>query len=70
MPGTAESLYATIRALAGAGKAVLLYSTDTSEFPVLCARVLVLRGGRVVGGLTGAEITERAILALSFQEAA
>ena len=68
--GARESLYATIRDLAAAGKGVLFYSTDLAEFPILCSRVLVLRGGRIAGSLSGAEITEKAILGLSFQDAA
>ncbi|MGH7101918.1 MAG: sugar ABC transporter ATP-binding protein, partial [Acetobacteraceae bacterium] len=68
--GARESLYATVLELARDGKGVLVYSTDIAEFPILCARVLVLRGGHISGSLSGAEITEKAILALSFSEAA
>jgi ribose transport system ATP-binding protein len=68
--GARESMYAMIRELADAGKGVLFYSTDMAEFPILCARVLVLRGGRVEGSLSGDAITEKAILDLSFQAAA
>lgn len=68
--GAREILYATIRDLAAAGHAVLLYSTDINEFAILCSRVLVLRGGHVAGSLSGAEITEENILALSFRATA
>ena len=68
--GAREMLYATIRELAEAGRGVLLFSTDIAEFPILCSRVLVLRGGRVAGSLSGPDITEQSILDLSFREAA
>ena len=65
--GARDILYATIRDLAAAGKAILVYSTDLNEFSILCSRVLVLRGGRIAGSLEGAGITEENILALSFR---
>jgi ribose transport system ATP-binding protein len=68
--GARAGLFAVIRELAAAGSGVLFYSTDISEFPALCDRVLVFREGRIAGELAGAAVTEPAILALSFHEAA
>jgi ribose transport system ATP-binding protein len=68
--GAREILYRTIHDLAAEGKAVLVYSTDMNEFPILCSRVLVFRGGTLTGSLTGDEITEENILELSFRRAA
>lgn len=68
--GARRELFGVIRELAAQGTAVLFYSTDISEFPLLCNRVLVFREGRVSGTLEGAAITEQNILDLSFHEAA
>jgi ABC-type sugar transport system ATPase subunit len=66
--GARAGLFAVIRELAAAGSGVLFYSTDISEFPALCDRVLVFREGRVAGSLAGAGVTEPAILDLSFRD--
>jgi ribose transport system ATP-binding protein len=66
--GARETIYATIRDLAAAGKGVILYSTDMVEFPILCSRVLVFRGGKIAGAVKGDAISEESILALSFRE--
>lgn len=67
--GARSELFAVIRELAADGSAVLFYSTDTSEFPLLCNRVLIFRDGVISGTLAGSEITEQSILDLSFREA-
>jgi ribose transport system ATP-binding protein len=66
--GAREELFAVIRELADEGCAVLFYSTDISEFPMLCDRVLVFREGMVSGSLEHMAITEQDILDLSFRE--
>jgi ribose transport system ATP-binding protein len=66
--GARAGLFAVIRELAAAGSGVLFYSTDISEFPALCDRVLVFREGRIAGTLAGAAVTEPAILDLSFRD--
>ena len=55
-----------IRTEAEAGRTFLWYSTETDEI-CLCDRVFVFRNGRIVAELTGAQITEEAILAHSFE---
>jgi ribose transport system ATP-binding protein len=52
-----------LRKLADHGAAVVLYSTDYDELIGLCDKVLVLYDGAVKRTLTGAEITERALIA-------
>lgn len=68
--GARGELFEVIRDLAADGRAVLFYSTDLSEFPLLCNRVLVLREGSVSGVLEGPAITEQNILEMSFRDAA
>lgn len=64
--GTKADVYDLIRAEAAGGRTFLWYSTETEEMG-LCDRVYVFRGGRVVAELSGAAITEEAILAASFE---
>ncbi|MGQ0566464.1 MAG: sugar ABC transporter ATP-binding protein [Gemmobacter sp.] len=64
--GTKQEVYRTIRAEAAAGRTFVWYSTEMDEMQ-LCDRVCVFRNGMIVANLTGAEITENAILAASFQ---
>ncbi|MGH7056446.1 MAG: sugar ABC transporter ATP-binding protein [Acetobacteraceae bacterium] len=68
--GARAGLFTIIRELAAAGSGVLFYSTDISEFPTLCSRVLVFHEGRISGTLEGPAANEENILALSFREAA
>ena len=48
-PMLEQSVRDTIRDLAGNGGAALVISTDLDELLELCARILVLSRGRVVG---------------------
>jgi ribose transport system ATP-binding protein len=61
--GAREAIYAIIRHHAREGMAVLLASSDFQDFAHVCSRVLVLWEGAVVAELTGAQVTEDAILA-------
>jgi ribose transport system ATP-binding protein len=67
--GTKQEVYARVRAEADAGRTFLWYSTEMDEV-ALCDRVYVYRDGRIATELTGAEVTEDAILAASFAGAA
>ncbi|MEP7064261.1 MAG: sugar ABC transporter ATP-binding protein [Betaproteobacteria bacterium] len=60
--GTKQEMYLLLRELAGAGAAILFYSTDYDELVGCCDRVLVMYDGAVKCELTGAEITERALI--------
>ncbi|MBX5441417.1 MAG: ATP-binding cassette domain-containing protein [Solirubrobacteraceae bacterium] len=59
--GARVEIYALIRELADAGKAVVVCSSDALELEGLCDRVVILSRGSVVAELTGDEITEAAI---------
>jgi ribose transport system ATP-binding protein len=63
--GTKQEIYQLLRKLADAGAAIVLYSTDYDELIGCCDRVLVLYDGAVKRTLTGAEITERALISLA-----
>ncbi len=60
--GAKAALYALIRRAAESGAAVLVCSSDTEELAALSDRVLVMRDGRVVSEVAGAELTEEALL--------
>jgi ribose transport system ATP-binding protein len=60
--GTKAEIYQLLRKLADAGAAILYYSTDYDELVGCCDKVLVMYDGAVRRVLTGAEITERALV--------
>lgn len=47
----------------GAGRAVIVISSDLSDLETVCNRVYVLRSGRVVAELTGSDLNETTMLA-------
>ena len=47
------------------GRAILIASTDSEELVDVCDRVIVMRHGRSVGELSGAELTERNLLRMA-----
>jgi ABC-type sugar transport system ATPase subunit len=51
--------------LAGEGRAILLASTDAEELVDICDRVMVLRGGTIVGEVDRSELTEERILGMA-----
>ena len=67
--GRAE-IYDRIRGLAEEGHGVIVVSSDFSEFPGLCHRVLVMREGELAGELVGDSITESRIVAACYERAA
>jgi ribose transport system ATP-binding protein len=60
--GTKQELYQLLRRLAGAGAAILFYSTDYDELIGCCDRVLVFYKGAIVRTLSGAELNERNLI--------
>ena len=56
--GAKATIYEQIVAAARAGAGVLLCSSDTEELVLLCDRVLVLEGGRVVTEVPRASLSE------------
>jgi ribose transport system ATP-binding protein len=67
--GAREEIHNTIRSLARTGVAVIVISSDVEELAILADRVVVMREGRVVGELASEEITEAAIIEMSYLDA-
>ncbi len=63
--GAKAEIYDLIHELAADGVGVIFASTELEEYPLVCDSVLVFSGGRVVGKLTGVEITESNIMTLA-----
>ena len=61
--GTKQEIYQLLRRLADEGAAIILYSTDYDELIGCCDKVLVMYDGSVHRTLSGAGITERALIA-------
>jgi ABC-type sugar transport system ATPase subunit len=64
--GSREDVFASIRELAEAGRAVILISSDFDELVGLCTRVVALREGRVTGELEKEAISEEALVRLAY----
>ena len=60
--------YRLLGALAAGGAAVVLVSSDLPEVQALADRVVILRGGAVVGTLQRPHITAEALVRLSFDQ--
>ena len=63
--GTKQVIYSVIRRFAEGGGSVLIYSTELSELVHLADRCLALYRGAVSGELSGAALSESALLALA-----
>lgn len=61
--GSKAQIYDIMRALADDGAAVVFVSSELEELPLVCDRVLVLRGGRLAEEFVAPEITTAALLA-------
>jgi len=59
---TKAQIYDLLRELAAEGAAVLLYSSELREIPLVCDRVLVMYDGRVVHEQEAATATEEVLL--------
>ena len=66
--GTKHDIYELVVRLAAEGKALLYYSSETEEIAQLCHRVLVMREGRVVADIAGAEADAESIVAASLRD--
>jgi ribose transport system ATP-binding protein len=60
--GTKRQVYALLRRLADDGAAVLFFSSELAEFPLVCDRVLTLYGGRVTGEFPAVAADEATLL--------
>ncbi len=56
--GASAELHAALREARDRGAAMLLVSSELDELRALCDRVVVLRGGRIVGELSPAEASD------------
>lgn len=64
--GTKQEVYEILRHEAENGRTFVWYSTEMDEIE-LCDRVYVFRDGSIVTELTGGDITEKNVLAASFE---
>ena len=60
--GTKRQVYGLLRELANDGAAILFFSSELAEFPLVCDRVLTVYGGRVTAELAGAAADEATLL--------
>lgn len=63
--GTKQVIYGVIRDFVAAGGSVLIYSTELAELVQLVHRCLVLYQGRVMGEVSGPEMTEERLVSLA-----
>jgi len=67
--GAKRAIYDLLTTLAADGLGVLLISSDVEEILGLAHRVLVMRMGKITAELSGADMTEAAILGAAFDAA-
>jgi ribose transport system ATP-binding protein len=60
--GTKRQIYTLLRRLADDGAAILFFSSELSEFPLVCDHVLTLFGGRITDELAGEGADEASLL--------
>jgi ribose transport system ATP-binding protein len=63
---TKQQIYVLLRDLAGAGAAVLLYTSELKEIQLACDRAIVIFGGRVVAEIDAAVADEPALLRAAY----
>jgi len=56
--GAKQNIHALVHELANEGLAVIMISDDLAEVVVNCSRVIVMKAGKIVGEMTGDQITE------------
>ena len=66
--GSKEEIYRLMTSLASQGRIVIMISSDMPELTSMSDRVGIMRGGRMVRILAGAEISEETILSYSIGE--
>jgi ribose transport system ATP-binding protein len=60
--GTKRQVYSLLRELASEGAAILFFSSELAEFPLVCDRVVTLYGGRLTAELQGRAADEASLL--------
>jgi len=63
--GAKQQIYRFVANLAARGKSVVIISSEMGELIGLCHRILVMRGGRIVGEVEGDSIREEDIVVLA-----
>ncbi len=63
--GAKQQIYRFIAALAAEGRSVIVVSSEMTELIGICHRIIVMRGGRIVGEVEGEGMTEHAIVFLA-----
>jgi ribose transport system ATP-binding protein len=63
---TKNQIYVLLRELAGAGAAVLIYTSELKEIQLVCDRAIVVFGGTVVGEMDAADADEPALLRAAY----
>ena len=64
--GTKQQIYVLLRDLAGAGAAVLLYTSELKEVQLVCDRAIVIFGGRITAELAGSDADEPSLLRAAY----
>jgi ribose transport system ATP-binding protein len=64
--GTKRQIYELLRDLAGAGAAVLLYTSELKEIQLACDRAIVIFGGRVVAAIPVEDADEATLLRAAY----
>jgi ribose transport system ATP-binding protein len=64
--GTKRQIYELLRDLAGAGAAVLLYTSELKEIQLACDRAIVIFGGRVVAEIAVEDADEPTLLRAAY----
>ncbi len=59
---TKREIYALLRELAAGGAAIVLYTSELAEIQLVCDRVLIIHGGRIVDEQDAATATESSML--------
>lgn len=59
---TKHEIYALLRELAATGAAILLYTSELAEVPLVCDRVIIMHGGRIVDEQDAGLATESSML--------
>jgi ribose transport system ATP-binding protein len=63
--GTKEQIYKFIADLSAQGRSIIVVSSEMQELIGICDRIVVMRGGSLVGEVTGEHMNENEIVVLA-----
>lgn len=63
--GAKEEIYKLMNDIITEGKSIIMISSELPELLSMCDRILVMKGGELVGEVSGAEMNEQTILSIS-----